>query len=75
MTGACERRARQPATTRSPATPGPVSSPIVEFSREEVFEACGRLSLAHQCLVRAGDLVVALELVSVLDLLESRLLV
>lgn len=52
--------------------PGPGSPPVVEFTREEVFEACGRLSLAHQCLVRGGDLVVAFELASVLDLLECR---
>jgi hypothetical protein len=72
MTGACERRGRQPTPSRLPAMPGPGSSPVVEFTREEVFEACGRLSLAHQCLVRAGDLVVAFELASVLDLLECR---
>jgi hypothetical protein len=72
VTSACERRGRQPGPTRPQAAPGALSRPVVEFTREEVFEACGRLSLAHQCLIRAGDLVVAFELASVLDLLEGR---
>jgi hypothetical protein len=72
VSGACERRAQQPAQAKRPGMSGPASRPVVEFSREEVFEACGRLSLAHQCLIRGGDLVAAFELASVLDLLERR---
>lgn len=72
MNGGCDRRGRQPAPAKPPAQSSPPSRPVVEFSREEVFEACGRLSLAHQCLIRGGDLVAAFELASVLDLLEGR---
>jgi hypothetical protein len=46
----------------------------VELSREEVFEVCGRLALAHQSLIRAGDRGAASELASVFDLMERRVL-
>jgi len=44
----------------------------IELSREEVFEVCGRLSLAHQALGRAGNASAAVELAWVFDLMERR---
>jgi len=45
---------------------------VVELSKEEVFEVCGRLALAHQALVREGDPRAATELAWVFDLMERR---
>jgi len=45
---------------------------IVEFSKGEVLEVCGRLALVHQCLTRAGDGAAATEVAWVFDLLERR---
>jgi hypothetical protein len=45
---------------------------VIELSREEVFEVCGRLALAHRALARAGDTSAAVELAWVFDLMERR---
>jgi hypothetical protein len=45
---------------------------VVELSKEEVFEVCGRLAVAHQALVREGDPRAATELAWVFDLMERR---
>jgi hypothetical protein len=45
---------------------------VIELSKEEAFEACGRLALVHQALVRAGDPRAAIELAWVFDLIERR---
>ena len=55
--------------------PGPAQRrfrDVIELSRDEVFDVCGRLALAHQALVRTGDTRAALELAWVFDLLERR---
>jgi hypothetical protein len=46
---------------------------VVELSKEEVFEICGRLALAQQAAVREGDGHAATELAWVFDLLERRM--
>ncbi len=73
MKRACtrERSASGPSPSAR-ASAACASEAVVEFTREEVFEACGRLALAHQASSRAGDLVAAIELASVFDLLERR---
>jgi hypothetical protein len=45
---------------------------VIELSKEEVFEVCGRLALVHQVLVRDGDPRAAIELAWVFDLIERR---
>jgi len=45
---------------------------VIELSKEEAFEVCGRLALAHQALARAGDASAAIELAWVFDLMERR---
>lgn len=64
---------------RSGGQPVPVPGPsqrrfrdVIELSRDEVFDVCGRLALAHQALVRTGDSRAALELAWVFDLVERR---
>ena len=64
---------------RSTGEPAPVPGlpqrrfrDVIELSREEVFDVCGRLALAHQALVRTGDTRAALELAWVFDLVERR---
>ena len=69
------------ACTRDRSGPGPAGVPgpaqrrfrdVIELSRDEVFDVCGRLALAHQALVRTGDTRAALELAWVFDLVERR---
>jgi hypothetical protein len=46
---------------------------VVEFSKEEVVEICGRLALAHRAISRERDSTAAIELGWVFDLLERRM--
>lgn len=72
MKRACGRE--QPAS-RSQRVPAPQPlhfREVIELSREEVFEVCGRLALAHRALARAGDTSAAVELAWVFDLMERR---
>jgi hypothetical protein len=45
---------------------------VIELSKEEAFEVCGRLALVHQVLVRNGEPPAAIELAWVFDLIERR---
>jgi hypothetical protein len=45
---------------------------IVQLSKEEVIEACGRLAIAHRSLTRCGEPAAADELAAVFALLEQR---
>jgi hypothetical protein len=45
---------------------------VIELTKGEVFDACGRIALAHQALIRLGEPRTATELVFVFDLMERR---
>jgi hypothetical protein len=45
---------------------------VIELSKEEAFEICGRIALVHRVLVRNGDPRAAIELAWVFDLIEQR---
>jgi len=45
---------------------------VVEFTKAEALEVCGRLAVAHERLARAGDVVIATELAWVFDLVQRR---
>jgi hypothetical protein len=68
----CERRA--PAPGGRVPSPGPVGfRDVVQFSKQEVLEVCGRLAVAHQALAQCGDGRAAAELAWVFGLLDRRL--
>jgi hypothetical protein len=71
MNGACERRPAAPSRVL-PAPSRPSLRPVVQLTREEVLETCGRLVLAHRALSAAGALSAASDLVLVFELLERR---
>jgi hypothetical protein len=53
------------------AKPVPGFHAVVEFSKDEVLEACGRVAIAHRALSRSGDPAVD-QLTAVFALLEQR---
>lgn len=71
---------RRPCTRERPASgsrrvPAPARScfrAVIELSKEEAFEICGRIALVHRVLVRNGDPRAAIELAWVFDLIEQR---
>ena len=71
MNGACERRPSAPARL-VPGTRQPSLRRIVQLTREEVLETCGRLVLAHRALVAIGASDAASDVATVFELLERR---
>jgi hypothetical protein len=69
---ACRHDRSASSQRRVPAPQRSRFRDVVELSKDEVFEVCGRLALAHQALVREGDSPAAIELVWVFDLMERR---
>ena len=72
MKRACTRERSASGPRRVPAPPRLCFRGVIELSKEEVFEVCGRLALVHQVLVRDGDPRAAMELAWVFDLIERR---
>jgi hypothetical protein len=73
VTRACDRKRNTPSYRPPPVEQARRFREVIELSREEVFEICGRLALGHQSLVRTGDNGAANELALVFDVLERRL--
>lgn len=72
MKRGCSRERSGPAPRRVPV-PVPVRfRDVIELTKGEVFDACGRIALAHQALIRLGEPRTATELVFVFDLMERR---
>ncbi len=71
MSRDCDRR-RPPGDVHPPSFRPAGFRSVIELSRDEAFELCGRLVLAHSCLVRAGDGLAAYEVASVLALIGRR---
>jgi hypothetical protein len=65
----CENHRAQPTITASTASG---FGAVVEFSKEEVLEACGRVAIAQRSLIRSGDGDAARELAAVFALFEQR---
>jgi hypothetical protein len=73
MNGACQRRPAVPArVVPSPKLPAALRS-VVQLTRAEVLESCGRLVLAHRALTAAGAASAAGDVALVFELLEQRL--
>ena len=71
MNGACQRR--PPAPSRVVPKPSrPALRPVVQLTREEVLETCGRLVLAHRALTAAGAVNAAGDVALIFELLERR---
>jgi hypothetical protein len=72
VTRPCDRE-RSPWAPRRVPAPRPLHfRNVAQLTKEEVFDVCGRLAVAHQALLRAGDTRSATELVWVFDLIERR---
>jgi len=69
---ACTRARPAPGSRRVPAPARSCFRAVIELSKEEAFEVCGRLALVHQVLVRNGEPPAAIELAWVFDLIERR---
>jgi len=70
VTQGCRRPGNLPAPVPSPRPM--VFREVVEFTKAEALEVCGRLAVAHERLARAGDVVIATELAWVFDLVQRR---